>query len=745
MHTKANRQFSTGSVPRAASDAERFVAACREIICREIPGLLDELFSKLDDTLYDLADKSESADLYATYFDAMWVFRQRRFEILSLLLQKLLESGNADVAAGPRNGAGSGSRRFPGHWVSSNADDELEESLAVDNLVSKAENRYRSELTDVRRHLASLTGRVYFDSLGDPLGPYHLCSAFRQALSPVGDVDLSIRLVVYKLFDKQVVDQLGRIYGRWREYAIGKASAPNSFPGKVLPQAGTEDGRADSPRAQGSTLARDSNSASVRGRQAASRGGRATAFHELQLLLGRRRKIDAGDEGQVVLGTDELMSALSRLQGAGGSDADARELRRRLSDYLQLGVGKVSRRALDRADEDTLDLVFLLFEHVLQGNTISAQQKVLIGRLQIPILKVALVDKSFFEDKHHPARRLLNHLAQVAVSWNDDGKRTPSSIYGRIDSVVDQIVGRDDPEPAVFAELDAELCDLLARQQDDARSQELRARQDLARQDPAQQDLELRERQNSARQLVKMAIRARLRGRGPVPEGVASLLFEGWQEVLLAAFLRDGTDGSQWHDAMRIVDRLVWSVQPKVAYEERRELLRSIPELLRTLRERLAEVSYDQRRLARWFKELQALHITALRGAASEPERSDHEARTAVMPVDASPEGVAESAGAPKASDPNAGPSQGYSLETGTWIEVRRDDGGLIRVKLAWRSPQSGIYLFVDRRGRKVLELSGQDILRLESQGTLTVLGDTPIVDRAMQELVQTLRSERLT
>ena len=40
----------------------------------------------------------------------------------------------------------------------------------------------------------------------------------------------------------------------------------------------------------------------------------------------------------------------------------------------------------------------------------------LLGRLQIPTLKVALLDKSFFSSKSHPARRLLDDVAHLELN-----------------------------------------------------------------------------------------------------------------------------------------------------------------------------------------------------------------------------------------------------------------------------------------------------------------------------------------
>jgi hypothetical protein len=244
--------------------------------------------------------------------------------------------------------------------------------------------------------------------------------------------------------------------------------------------------------------------------------------------------------------------------------------------------------------------------------------------------------------------------------------------------------------------------------------------------------MEGRELHRSARAKVRGEIAQRIRAHAPVPEVISSLLYEGWQDVLLAAYLRGGTEGQEWHKAMGTVDRLLWSVQPKVEYADRRELLRGIPELLRTLRESLAGVSYDQRRLARWFKELQALHIAALRGTG--PAQADADS-PAFAPADAAP-----------SAEPRAGAHEVHPptpLTVGTWAEILRGDGGRLRVKLAWRSPESGAHLFVDRAGRRAMELSASELSSLLERGSMTVLGevDAPLVDRAMESLLHSLKS----
>jgi len=745
VREQEDTRTSKGRGIKTPTDCDRFVAGCREEMLRQMRGLIDDLFSKLDEALYDLADKTEGEQAYAICFDAMRIFRRRRADILSLFLRNLNAAGAAEDLPLPSIG-----RRLSARGALQGLEEstftELEESLALTNLISKAENRYRGELFSLRRHQAALARKESVDSRSDPLGPHHICTAFRGALSLVQGVDLPIKLIVYKLFDKQVMDRLGRVYARCCRLASGLEQEVQSSTTPGPPFAAGEPGGGAATREQTPAPA-TAFEVAVPGQGQTTGSERASVFQGFQRLLRRKKRLGGEGDMSDVIAPQHLARTLSQLARFGPHDAAPAVLRERLRQDLRLGEGKGARR-LDPMDADTLDLVFLLFGQLLQGADIPQPLKQLIARLQVPTLKVALRDKSFFEDRQHPARRLLNHLAQVAIGWNDDGDRSQTSLYAQLDRVIDRLVSDDSADHALFAHLDAELCELLIREQEASHSQEARA----------QQDLDLRERRHSAQRLVEETIARSVSDRGPVPAAIGSLVFEGWRAVMLQACLESGTDGIRWREAVATLERLLWSMQPKTSAAERRELLRTIPELVRTLRDDLTAVSYDQRQLAKSLRELQALHVTALRGTGLEPHtrpvRNRFGGRQRLLGWRRASDGAADSPLSRPFEEPARG-SEGKDgpdgdrifqlaeLAAGTWMEIRGENGQLTRVKLAWRSPRAGICLFVDRRGHKVLELAGEDIRRLQGEGTLTVLGNTPIVDRAMRDLANTLQDER--
>lgn len=700
----------------------------------EAPRLLIGLFVKIDQMRKDLARKATSDDRYTAYADTMQFVHGRRKKIEARFLAEL-DRGCGDVEAEP----------VPDSLVA-----DLDQALAdldpartadrqegqvLDNIVSMAENRYSAQLQSLRSCLAA---RQSVATCADPLGPRAFCSAFRAALEPLYGLDLSAKLVLYKLFDKQVMGELEGLYARCLDCAEDVALSESA----TARTRAVREEKADSaspplfrsaapmPERTGAELDVASRSVPV-----APGSECPESFNELRQLLARHRAHRANAPKKSLIATSALLEIISRLEqelgirASGGSQAKL--LRIRLRNELRLHGGGPS-RSLTAEDEDTLDLVFLLFENIFQGNDLDDTVKDSIGRLQIPVVQLALEDKGFFDDRQHPARLLISHLAASTLGWVDRGDRKSASIPGRIEQAVRQVLKGKQRDREFYAQVDAEFVRLLDDELNPVREAEKRACREIQE----------REDHSNAEAVVAKLIDERLQAWDHVPEVVSSLVYEGWEQVMLAAYRDGGPSGDPWRRAVSILDRLLWSVQPKFEDDERRELMRGIPELLRILREGLGRVSYDQRRVAVKFRELQALHIAALRpGEASGRAQESPQSKLsqAHRPVPAAKAATVED-GASLQGGSLRPRLAVYGLRVGTWLEVR-GDGEDKRVKLAWHGAESGVYLFVDRQGRRALELSDRELVSRFAQGLATIVGeaDSPVVDRAIESLVRTL------
>src|SRR5688572_17908619 len=148
----------------------------------------------------------------------------------------------------------------------------------------------------------------------------------------------------------------------------------------------------------------------------------------------------------------QAVGSLTRMQhgdfrAVGLSDSPLQGATNILREIRQAGFGG----DLPQMDVMTLDIVAMLFDYILDDKNIPDAMRALIGRLQIPVLKVAMLDKKFFARKSHPARRLLDVLAQAAIGWSDgDGN---DRLYGKVASLVQQILSDFEEDIAIFAQV----------------------------------------------------------------------------------------------------------------------------------------------------------------------------------------------------------------------------------------------------------------------------------------------------
>jgi hypothetical protein len=718
-----------------AGSLDQFILACGALFQRDLPPLLDALFDKVDDALYDLADKAGSDRHYARYFDAMRLLRRQGRAVKTAFLQQLRRTG--DLTAGGRvepDSCSLDSIHLEDFALVEEA--ELEESLAIGNLVSKAESRYHQQLQDLGCYFGQLLGRRTLAVRSNPLGPMAICDAFAAALRPLSELELAIKLVIYKLFDNQVMDHLGALY----DQCLALAPAQGLTLSQVQRSANPRSPQQGTPDATPALVP----AASVP-REMAGGSNAGVSFHQLCALLDQRREPQAlagtGGGTRVPVETSELMAILSQLQGALGHSYPGQfrpqEVRAQLESAVAGPLRRPDkpRRSLGALDEDTLDLVLLLFEAIAKGSDLPGQIKAQIGRLQIPYVKVAVLDKTFFDRTDHPARRLLNRLADAAIGWADDEPQTPDSLYGRIEHIADRIIGEFERDLTLFEQLDAEFAAYCGGELARVRIQEANVCASAAGKDGMA----------GARRKAQRAIAERLERAPGVPAVVESLLHEGWSEVLLAAYLSGGGGGKEWRTAVDVIDRLLWSIQPKVEDDERRALVRSVPELLRSLRVGLTGVGFDQRILARWFRELQPLHMAALRGRAG-TGTSAADTRPAslsqVSPTKSADRGAAATPGGGRPDRPSDSASLLRRLAPGSWVELVRDDARRIRIKLLWVSADGDRFVFVHRRGEAGPELGRRDLETLLEFGLATILrsaDDPPLVDRALAALAVTL------
>lgn len=758
-----------------ASPAGRLPVALTQVrdkAAQQLKQALQALFDNADDTLFEMADRASSNAEQNAFFEAMRDLRLKRKSIERGFLQKVFES----FATLNQYEIGKPPQLAPVSFDSLSLvqDDVLEESVALDAMVARVMTRDGLALGHLTTRLnAMITQKL--DDKSNPLGPLKLCERFLDACAGLG-VEIRVKLIILKLFEKYVLADLDQLYANANQQLVEAGVLPEL---KSAPPVRRQGGR----QASATRAAREHADEAGNAAGAFADASEQEVFGVLQELLSQVRGSGVAPRRQmpadaVPVSSNDLMRLLSHLQqhlpNNAAQEQDDYNLRGQLDQLLTRASAKTGKtRVVGEIDEDVINLVAMLFEFILDDRTLPDSLKALIGRLQIPMLKVAVLDKTFFSRGSHPARRLLNEIATAALGWSAQGDAQRDVLYQRIEQVVQRLLNDFTDDPAIFSDV---LAEFIAFTGDERRRSELLEQR-------TRDAEEGRAKAELARQQVEQALNARLLGK-TLPEVVVRLLQEGWSKVLQLICLKHGAESEEWQAALLVMDDLVWSVEPHESAEDRLRLLELVPSLLKSLRDGLASAAIDPFVTSEFFSQLESVHVqafqrfkrnipdvqpevvepadVALGGTAVDEQVAaelsgmpmlDLPSVDVAVPVEppAMVEVVEEivllapgesRVQEPEASLPDDDEALGQvdSLRVGSWVEIHEDEEHKLRCKLAAIIKPTGKYIFVNRTGMKVQEKSRMGLAVEFRRGAIRMLDDALLFDRALESVIGNLR-----
>jgi hypothetical protein len=733
--------------PRSESVGALLVTV-RGLATKRLHALASNMFENIDDALFDLAEKAENNAAQTQFFDGMREVRKKRAIVERTFLGQVARD-LADFSAGRSRAPDSdaASRPLANIELSLVGENELEESLAITSMIGKNEQRLARALFAVNQRLSVICGGNKMDDATNPVGPASLAGAFRQAMRELL-VEVRVKLIIYKLFDRYVLAGIDELYDD-----INNELATAG----VLPQLRHEIStrRSDAPAPIGPV---SNTAAPIQQAVAPVTDAAAAEFMQsLHALFSARRDSmpsGAGHAG-VPLPTGplpspaELLGALTLLQSQIAvlpntaaplaTQADVSRDVAQLKDQLLTQIGQLRGQQtahVSGMDEDTIDLVGMLFEFILEDDNLPTEMQVLLARLQIPYLKVALLDRRMFAHKSHPARQLLDALADAAKGWSAEADRD-GRLFDKMKSIVDRLLHDFDDDTAIFIKLAAELQDFLDVS---------RKRAELAEQRVAE-STRGREKLEQARRRAAQEIVGRVGG-AALPPLIYGVLTRAWANYIVLTLLRQGEESHEFRDSLRFIDDFIASARPVHDLNGRRDLRASLPAIERSLRRGLAAVAFQDTDTEQLLGQLHAFYRQQLGEAA--PETASGTIVSSVMPLPEAIQAIEEPVAEPEPDDEvdslldeafdERNLAQARELKVGQWLEFTAGDGTTDRAKLSWVSPISGRYLFVNRRGLKVADHSLAGLAQAFANGTARVLDSTLLFDRAMDAIVERLR-----
>jgi hypothetical protein len=390
--------------------------------------------------------------------------------------------------------------------------------------------------------------------------------------------------------------------------------------------------------------------------------------------------------------------------------------------YLPRFAQSLPKGSLSRGDESTLGLLSRVFETVLLDDSIPAPTRELLQVLQVPVLKAALLDKNFFFEEAHPARRLVDLVSRMG--W-EQRKDPEDPLFQVMQRSVEKVGGAGEARPDAFAAAVAELEAGIAAEED-AQQQAIAGPVASALK---QEKLQVATR--AARDAVLLRVQA-----GEVEQVVSGFLEQRWTTVMTFAYSIEEDKPGAVGNATRAMDELIWSVKPKPTQEQRKALIGKLPRLLSTLNKWLDAIKWQDAERLQFFARLAECHASIVRAPIElSPERQlelavEAAQRDALRRVELEQAAAEQEAARRQTISPVDG------LERGMYFEFRTPDGAR-KVKLSWVSPLRTLFIFSGAGRREAFSLSAEKLAELLHAGSARVLAIDGVVGQVLSEAMQ--------
>ncbi|WP_193166227.1 DUF1631 domain-containing protein [Microbulbifer hainanensis] len=817
----ANNSKNSSAGEAQARPLPPFVVSVRDTACSWLFARMKEVFAGVDDTLFATAEKVHLQEEQDGLFQALRVLRLERTRITERFVNAV-QAGFHEIEKEYRGLEAEESQDSAGLSLVQN--DDLEQQVALKSIIAAAKRDFATPIAELSLRLDTLLPtKVYDENM--PLSPGVLCRALQRALKPL-DIHLRARLILLKKFEQLLGIKLNSLYQNCNQLLIdkgvlpslkdpllqrrlgarpatpatpvapqmgapagapvdGSASAPQSgqAPGLGMPGVGGIPGGAGMTGGYGMPGGVAASGVAAGAAPGMAGAGAHAGGAPAQSGAGGYGLLPPG-AGAAPLATPDLLQHLGALQlvplqsGPVGQVLDVNSLLEQRLVEAKQGA------SLQELDTEVIRMVDMLFSFMLEDRNLAEPIKVQLIRLQLPLLKLAVADKSFFSKGGHPARKLFNALADAAIGWQPGENFRKEPFYCEICEIVERVLQDFDRDEEIFTGLLQDFEEFVARERRRAQVLERRTV------DEAQGNA----RVEAARARVAAVFDA-LTAERKLPKVVHEWLNRVWNSVLFGTCLKEGTDSDNWRRAVLTARDLVWSVVAPMP-ESRFKMQQLLPGLRKRLDEGARSLSLgagDRQRLMggldRLYRERQALgervesererrtrerlvqelrreadSIVAIPEVPGISEAEEELARDAIV----EPAEVAEMPGvetlelldqetdlpaveelqqvaqsAPLEKDHSLSPlaisdehwQQTYHLKD-SWFMLENSGKPPMRCRLAAIIRDLDQFMFVNRAGAKVAVYARLELAHALRDGVMKPLEKGPLFERALQYVV---------
>jgi len=729
---KTEESFSSPGVLKHIEDET--VAASRQLI--------EHMFSATDDLFYELSKRATSNNEQNLYFESMREIRIKKEGLILAFLHSL--GAGFETLIKPQGFQEQ--RRDPEPDGEINLSivegDDLEIELALKNMSNRARESYKNEIYELCIRLDHLLLQATVDENNNPLDPQQISKSFVEACLEKLNISIKTRLILFKLFEKHVLKQLGHIYADANQILIETGILPK-VPKSLVRSANTGKSE-DTPEPKPIEEAAPEPVAAPEQHDTSrsislSPESLASLMAAIRAASGEAR--DAGmyysyasNPGPSIAAQD-LASILTPKQPVVDHKISRSEPKNMLRDLVKDLLKKNNPKtpnSVQQAEEDTINLVAMFFDKILEDPDLPLVIQSLICRLQIPILKVALKDKNFLSNNEHPARKLINTITRAGFQFDESKPLERDPLYRTIVDGIQTINRQYTLDDSVFSIVQSELEELISKESRKSHIVENRTTQTEMG----------KAKIRNAKSFAQSSLFDKMKDE-KLPNSISEFLTNTWLQVLVITYIKEGKDGALWVENEQLISDLIWLCKSHTDDRSKARAQRLKPEILARIEKGL-ELAIDNpdtrhSRIDDIEKTIEAI-VTGKEKVDVDFRNLDDTQKETLGKADASQKSWDEMTALERQQTQYEELSSKFYLEAknvaeGTWVEYQEQDGKIVRCKLS-KKIDSETYIFVNRFGFKTLEKSRRQFAYDMQFEKAKILDSTPVFDKMMDTII---------
>lgn len=698
------------------------------IFVQSISPRLTHFFEGLNDFFFDMAEQAENNVLQNQYFAAIGDTRKNKSSLIrqfaknvNIIFQKFK---NQDFVYFIEN---SQQTEETAKSLTLIKDDDLDQKLAINNVVAKISQIHLKELHLLNQRYAELAQIDNLSEQHNPIGPDAIVNAFALSLKVLKS-ESNIKLMIIKLFEKNMVESLGPAYRMVNKYLKKNDVLPDlKFQVKQQSSTGQPINNSINYLAQ-KLSGEDENYKKIA--DILDQDPRQTEqnSYSSERIVQFSQLSDALNQIKTELLTDQELASKDHISPLELKD----ELIRKLKSLKAMSESQ----QLNNADEHTIDLIGELFQFMVDDRHLPETIQLVLSKLQLPYLQIALKDPTFFSDKQNNARQLLNIIAESAVGWSPqtDDK---SLFLNKVKEIVNFIL-KNHEKNINFEKLIVRFIQL---------DQKLKKRAGILERRTSE-TISGRERLNLAKNNTADFLRKHLKGQ-KVPALVRELLLKPWANVLILSELRQQVSPDLLDQHQAFVVNLIVAANPDNPHKNTDAEIKSLADELKEGLKLVAvddqEIKKKSKQLAQCLAKINGLKESKKPVAFIDPKEilklsKEFNQESSVGALIENPDDSLKSPKNIPIVDDKFN-QQAMNIKLGDWIEINKNNP--LRVKLSWQSPISGKLLFVNAKGAKVIDIFPIELAEKLRKKEFMTLQQVPLLDRAMSSIADKMKRSK--